>query len=174
MGWFMHSGGKKDNKIEMERLKDEVRNLSERAQNKKRAYDKETNKHMQGIIAAELGLMLDALDACKDRERIITRNLQQAALVKSKQEETKIATKLGVSEEVIDNAAFEHEAAVANMQDADRIASELAKTSYRPEQTDKPDLAQRMAELQLDTEPEPVDGLPANIKRRLQELDLDG
>lgn len=170
--------GRKANETELENLKDEVRNLTERARDKKREYDRETGKHLKAIIAGELTLILDELDAGKDHERIITRNLRQAALTERKRREAKVAQKHGVSQEAMDEVAIEYEDAVAQMRQADRAAEELEKVAYRPEREKEADLDERMAEMEIDAKPEArerqaEDDLPEETLRRMKELDLD-
>jgi len=171
-------GGRKANEIELEKLKDEVRNLTERARVKKREYDREKSKHLKGIIAEELSLILDELDARKDRRDIIAHNLRQAALTDRKRKEAEAARKHGVTGEEMDEVAVDYEDAVEERKDADRAAAELEKMSYRPEREETADLDARMAEMEIGAEPETGEreadsGLSEKDMQRLKELDLD-
>ena len=162
-------GGKdshrKDNELELEKLKDEIRNLTERARDKKYEYDKEKSRHLKEIIKGELILILDELDALKDRQRIITRNLRQIALAERKRKEAEVASEIGISEDELDQVAVEHEDAMAGMKEGDRAAEALEKSAYDPRKEETGDVEKRFAEL------EPGDEAPA--ERREEEGGLD-
>jgi len=164
--------------LELESLKDEIRNLSERAKDKKREYDGETSKPLRNIIAGELTQILDNLEAQKDREQIIARKLRQASLLERKRKEMEAAKTTGVTQDEIDEVAVEYEDVLAEMKDADRAVAGLEKVSYAPEQHKQRDIDERMAELEAEVappvqKPESETVADEDLDQRLKDLDVE-
>jgi len=169
---------KATNESKLEDLKDQIRDLTERAREKKREYDAETARHLKRIIAGEINRLLDQLDRFKNREIIIERNLNQTILLIEKNQELESAELRGVSEEDMDELAIDLEDVFADMKDTDRAVKELEKVAYQPERAKETNIEERMAELELDGQPEAGgketdEDLVEETQLRLKELDLD-
>jgi len=161
---------RRDNEDSLHALKDEIKTLEARALQKKRELD-QVHGDSKRIVVGEIERVFRELDGLRDRENVISANLERIRVAIAKVGEAKAALRAGVSEEQFDDIALEIQDLFGTLKTLDRAATDLGREKYEAPVAGKVDVDQRMAEVK-GTQEGPV-SLSPEAEKRLKQLETE-
>jgi len=156
------------NADKLEALKDEIRSLEHRALQKKKEADT-ARGDVKRLIIREIEQIFRDLDRLRERETVLTANLERISLAISKVRVLVDAEESGMKEGQLDDIALDLQEVFAQLKASDREARDLENVRYEPLERATVDVSQRVGELEGAKETSAE--LSESTLKRLKELE---
>ena len=155
------------NEDRLQSLKERINDLERQALRKKAEFDS-ARGDSQRIVGREIDRLFKDIDRLRGQETILSANIDRIGLAQSKLAELVAARQQGLEEAALDDLAFDLEEAVDELKQSDRVARDLEKVRYTPEEPEPVKVDERIHEVEGERETKVE--LSPETQKRLKEL----